>query len=551
MLYIAPPKKKIYYAKCLICQTDGKGQLHTVSDIKRVRELLLTRCKCNAKYHALRKDCQQPNFLQKRLVWHRTCRQKFLSCDLHGGLQEANMPATPARLTRTLATEVSFSYADCCIICGKKGSTKRKSENLLAIKTIERQQKLSQHAERLLREMPAVFARSKDKNLIQLSAKYHQKCMLSFFKKKTEEETNFSAREAVAKSVVDEIETRLKEGRIYSLSELRQKLSSGLASSGLEIKAHDVRILKKQLSVKYGKALEVSSSKKADQCFYYLKHKVSVGALSRQVSKFVKEADDSVVLVESPTLDTDCETNESGRESDSESFDCEVVWDSEDDMQNSGPESVENGTQSPTGSQPFVNVPDWETPHCSNSMNDMFEHKAKSEFFYTVKRLKADLIDTVKKYKRSDKYIDITTEYADSMIPPMLFNMLAFLFADFEDPPDNASERYSVTDAVKEDIISLAQDILFQVGKLETPKHTGLGVYVYHKTRNKNLITLLNRLKMTVSYSTVQRIVTNEAMKAKEQQERTDNVHIPEGIVPGDFIHFSLDNLDFEVSIKI
>ena len=72
----SPPKKKIYYAKCLICQTDGKGQLHTVSDIKRVRELLLTRCKCNAKYDALRKDCQQPNFLQTRLVWHRTCRQK-------------------------------------------------------------------------------------------------------------------------------------------------------------------------------------------------------------------------------------------------------------------------------------------------------------------------------------------------------------------------------------------------------------------------------------------------------------------------------------------
>ena len=94
--------------------------------------------------------------------------------------------------------------------------------------------------------------------------------------------------------------------------------------------------------MKYGKALEVSSSKKADQCFYYLKHEVSVGALSRQVSKFVKEADDSAVLVESPTLDTDCETNVSGRESDSESFDCEVVWDSEDDMQNSGPESVKN-----------------------------------------------------------------------------------------------------------------------------------------------------------------------------------------------------------------
>ena len=106
--------------------------------------------------------------------------------------------------------------------------------------------------------MPAVFARSKDKNLIQLSAKYHQKCMLSFFKKKTEEETNFSAREAVAKSVVDEIETRLKEGRIYSLSELRQKLSSGLASSGLAVKAHNVRMLRKQLSVKYGRALELS-----------------------------------------------------------------------------------------------------------------------------------------------------------------------------------------------------------------------------------------------------------------------------------------------------
>jgi len=89
----------------------------------------------------------------------------------------------------------------------------------------------------------------------------------------------------------------------------------------------------------------------------------------------------------------------------------------------------------------------------------------------------------------------IFSEFARSMIPPVLFNLLAFLIGDMNQSPAELEDRYAVSSDVDRKVLAqnrknLAQDILFQIRKIETPKHAGLGIYVYHKTRSKTILKI-------------------------------------------------------------
>ncbi|KAK2702257.1 hypothetical protein QYM36_019119 [Artemia franciscana] len=137
------------------------------------------------------------------------------------------------------------------------------------------------------------------------------------------------------------------------------------------------------------------------------------------------------------------------------------------------------------------------------------------------------------------------------MIPPVLFNLLAFLIGDMNQSPAELEDRYAVSSDVDRKVLAqnrknLAQDILFQIRKIETPKHAGLGIYVYHKTRSKTILKILNKLGMTVSSCTVHRILTTKALNVEKDASSSNGIYIPEGIEAGHFVHFAMDNLDFE-----
>ena len=121
-------------------------------------------------------------------------------------------------------------------------------------------------------------------------------------------------------------------------------------------------------------------------------------------------------------------------------------------------------------------------------------------------RLRSDL----KQMKTNDKEKDsarCSVDYnkVENMIPNSLYNLLALILngnlhvLDI----DNKTGRVKLQESLKkktgslltlnEIILNLAQNIAFAKTAIRTPQH-GLAVYVYHKTRSKYLIPVLNKL---------------------------------------------------------
>ena len=68
-------------------------------------------------------------------------------------------------------------------------------------------------------------------------------------------------------------------------------------------------------------------------------------------------------------------------------------------------------------------------------------------------------------------------------------------------------------------------------------------LYMYHKTQSKDLITVLSKLGLCISYTDLQRILSSVALEVSEKS--TDGVFIPSNILPQKFTQYAIDNLDF------
>ena len=118
--------------------------------------------------------------------------------------------------------------------------------------------------------------------------------------------------------------------------------------------------------------------------------------------------------------------------------------------------------------------------------------------------------------KTDDKEEDSPTwsvnyNQAESMIPSSLYNLLAFILNEnlHVSDIDNGTGRVNLQESLKnktrsrltlnERILNLAQNIAFAKTAIMTPQHVGLAVYVYHKTRSKDLRTVLNKLGWCIS----------------------------------------------------
>ena len=79
----------------------------------------------------------------------------------------------------------------------------------------------------------------------------------------------------------------------------------------------------------------------------------------------------------------------------------------------------------------------------------------------------------------------------------------------------------------------------------KTPKHIGLAIAVKSETGNSSLITMLNKLGHTSSYSTLERMETSLGSMYMEQYLR-DGVVIPACIHRGLFVQVAADNNDLQ-----
>ena len=76
--------------------------------------------------------------------------------------------------------------------------------------------------------------------------------------------------------------------------------------------------------------------------------------------------------------------------------------------------------------------------------------------------------------------------------------------------------------------MNLDQNITFAKTAIRTAQHVGLAAYVYHKTRGKDLITVLNKLGLCICYTELQMILCSVALEVGEKS--TDGVFIPSNI---------------------
>ena len=71
------------------------------------------------------------------------------------------------------------------------------------------------------------------------------------------------------------------------------------------------------------------------------------------------------------------------------------------------------------------------------------------------------------------------------------------LLEDIETGKEGGQTRLST----RERVLNLSQDVAYAKTGVKTPQHVGLAIYIYHKTRSKDITTVLNRLGLCISYN--------------------------------------------------
>ncbi len=95
-------------------------------------------------------------------------------------------------------------------------------------------------------------------------------------------------------------------------------------------------------------------------------------------------------------------------------------------------------------------------------------------------------------------------------------------------------------------MLNLAWILVFSISGLHTLEQIGLAVYVFHKTRSKDVITI-NWTGLCTSYDELQRILSNAVLGVSEQID-DGSVFIPPNIIRRQFTQFAIDNLHFSES---
>lgn len=136
---------------------------------------------------------------------------------------------------------------------------------------------------------------------------------------------------------------------------------------------------------------------------------------------------------------------------------------------------------------------------------------------------------------------DLNLDSARRIIPPKLFNFIAWIVSASEDPTDD--EFVQVTEVESRRILAIAQDVVYLASKGEKvmPKHISLAMAVRHLSGSAQLIGLLNGFGYSVSHSFV---LEHDTALAQQEIERGSTA-LPSCIHSGLYTTLVWDNNDF------
>ncbi len=511
------PKKKARaetdFDTCIICQKESNETLRNLTEISFETVSLAVDARQDSTALRLQPLIEsKDDFLNKTPKWHRSCRGKWTS-RTNSGLVNLNINSTNSSTSTTcMPTRKSVPHFDMkhmCVICGKERMAgRRKHEKLRRVESTSVQQKIYTQAadsnDHLLLLRILGPERGKPIDMIAAKVKYHKGCYdtLRLRQVKTEHQSPYD--ESFNALLYDIIEP-LQIGKVFYASTLKQMYQAHLSKFGLNAESvaqYRTSCLKKRLQKHFGSSLLfVPEDGQSDLvCSAH----ISIVELVQSLRALKRDIDENYLRVDSES------------EGD-QNFEGDIVEEQQD---------------------------------VDAKMSFQVAQKIRAELKDLQKRLKEDLSQSW----------NVTYDRASLMVPPSLYNILALVLSDnaaFNKRHKNG--RVLLDEKVKdgpnmntqmsthEKVLNLAQDIVFTATSIQTPQHVGLAVYVYHKTRSRDLITVLNRLGLCISYVELQRLLTSVANQITDET-KDGNIFIPSNIIPGKFTQFAIDNLDFSES---
>ena len=82
------------------------------------------------------------------------------------------------------------------------------------------------------------------------------------------------------------------------------------------------------------------------------------------------------------------------------------------------------------------------------------------------------------------------------------------------------------------------------VSSIGTPLNIGLGLYVYHTTRSKELINFFSDLNVSSNYKRVTSIKKDIMQAVQEQKIKDNGIFIPSTLECSKPVFFAIDNVD-------
>ena len=173
-----------------------------------------------------------------------------------------------------------------------------------------------------------------------------------------------------------------------------------------------------------------------------------------------------------------------------------------------------------------------------NEPNIMNEH---NESFLTAMKLRSVIKNIKPNISWPPFSDDLTMKTAERIIPPCLYNFIAWTVGASDDPC--LDKCVSVLPDTHCKILAISQDIVYlqSKGRKQMPKHMSLAMTVRHLSGSAQLIGLLNGFGYSVSSSVV---LNHDTAIANQEMRRGDNA-LPPDIQPGKHTILVYDNNDF------
>lgn len=135
---------------------------------------------------------------------------------------------------------------------------------------------------------------------------------------------------------------------------------------------------------------------------------------------------------------------------------------------------------------------------------------------------------------------EITADSVKKLVPPMLFNFMAWVVGFSDEPEESSYVKVEEKEATK--ILSLCQDLIyiFSHERVQTPKSLCLAIAVRQISGCSNLINILNGLGHCISLPS-----TMSYDSALAQLAINPSNAVPRDFLPGTLVNLVFDNIDF------